>query len=36
MEAKKTDEARIYTFVAGTLMVVLIAYGVLSLAGVIK
>jgi hypothetical protein len=36
MEAKKTNEAKIYTTVVGALMVVLIAYGVLALAGVIK
>jgi hypothetical protein len=36
MEAKRTDEARIYTMVVGTLMVVLIGYGVLMLAGVIR
>jgi hypothetical protein len=36
MEAEKSNEARIYTMVAGVLMVVLIAYGVLALLGVIK
>jgi hypothetical protein len=36
MEAGKTNEARIYTMVVGALMVVLIGYGVLALAGVIK
>ena len=36
MEAKKTDESRIFTMVAAALMVVLIAYGTLALVGVIK
>jgi hypothetical protein len=36
MEAEKTSEARVYTMVVGALMVVLIAYGVLALVGVIK
>jgi hypothetical protein len=36
MEAEKTNEVRVYTMVVGTLMVVLIGYGVLTLAGVIR
>lgn len=36
MEAENTNEARVYTMVVSALMVVLIAYGVLALAGVIK